>query len=104
MSRDRSIEKIFAISENIVAREIEGELIIVPLTSGIGNIEDDLYSLNDTGRAIWDLIDGRRSLREIAAELSKQYNASPDDIEKDVQGLTAELRKRGIIISISKGK
>jgi hypothetical protein len=30
-------------SDEIVAREIEGELIIVPLTAGIGNLEDELY-------------------------------------------------------------
>ena len=35
-------------SEYIVARKIEGELIIVPLVSGIGDMEDELYTLNVT--------------------------------------------------------
>ena len=37
---------IYMRSEEIVAREIEGELIVVPLTAGIGDMEDELYSLN----------------------------------------------------------
>ena len=41
-------------SEDIVAREIEGELIIVPLAAGIGDMEDELFSLNETGREIWE--------------------------------------------------
>ena len=47
------LDAIYAPSEDIVAREIEGELIIVPLVSGIGDMEDELYTMNETGRAIW---------------------------------------------------
>ena len=36
-------------SEDVVAREIEGEFIIVPLAAGIGDMEDELYSLNESG-------------------------------------------------------
>ena len=45
-------------SEDVVARIIEGELIIVPLVSGIGDMDDELYSMNGTGRAIWSRLDG----------------------------------------------
>ena len=37
-----SLEATYKPSDNVVAREIEGELIIVPLTAGIGNLEDEL--------------------------------------------------------------
>ena len=40
---------VYAPSEDIVAREIEGEIIIVPLVAGIGDMEDELYTLNETG-------------------------------------------------------
>jgi len=40
-------------SEDVVAREIEGDMIIVPLVAGIGNADDELYTLNETGKAIW---------------------------------------------------
>jgi len=32
------LERIYARSQDLVEREIEGEIIIVPLTSGIGEI------------------------------------------------------------------
>ena len=47
-------------SGDVVAREIEGESIIVPLVAGSGDMEDELFTLNDTGKAIWDQFDGRR--------------------------------------------
>lgn len=88
---------VYEPSEDIVAREIEGEIIIVPLIRGIGDAEEDLFSLNETGRAFWKLLDGKRTLDEIAAELEKKYDTPPGGIEKDILGLAAELLKRRII-------
>ncbi len=88
---------IYAPSEDVVAREIEGEIIIVPLTAGIGDAEDDLFSLNETGRAFWKLLDGKKTLAQIAKTLAEKYDAPPARIEKDILGLAAELLKRRLI-------
>ena len=85
-------------SDGIVSREIEGELIIVPIASGIGDIEDDLYTLNDTGQKIWDRIDGKRTLGNIAADLAQEYAAPVDEITTDVIGLVTELATRKIVL------
>jgi hypothetical protein len=85
-------------SPDIVAREIEGELIIVPLTAGVGNLEDELYSMNETGREIWRRLDGTRSLAHIAAELAVEFEADPAEIQADVVGLAAELLQRGMLV------
>jgi hypothetical protein len=84
-------------SPDVVAREIDGDLIIVPLISGIGDLEDELYSLNPTGRAIWDRLDGSRTLGQIAAELARDFEGDPQTIECDVVGLADELLRRGIV-------
>jgi len=81
-----------------VAREIEGELIIVPLVAGIGDMEDELYTLNETGKAIWALLDGQRTLRAVAAELTTEFSAPPGEIEKDVLGLMTELMRRKMVV------
>jgi hypothetical protein len=85
-------------SEDVVVREIEGELIIVPLVSGIGDMEDELYTLNETGRAVWKRLDGRKSLREVAAELSGEFEAPAGVLEEDVVGLVEELVKRKMAV------
>jgi len=85
-------------SEAIVAREIEGALIINPLAAGIGDMEDELYTLNETGKVIWGLLDGNRSLAQIAEELGEQYDAPAADIEADVLGLAGELARRKIVV------
>lgn len=94
------LDAIYGPSDDIVAREIEGEIVIVPLTSGIGDMEDELYTLNETGRAIWRKLDGARSLRVVAAELAAEFEAPPGAIALDVAGLVGELSSRRMVVRI----
>jgi hypothetical protein len=98
MDLNITLDSICAPSEDVVAREIEGELIIVPLAAGIGDMEDELYTMNETGKAIWDRLDGVRSLRQVANDLSTEYNGNPEEIERDVLGLVSELAKRRMLV------
>lgn len=53
------LERVYLPSSELVAREIEGEFILVPLSTGSGASEDDLFVLNATGAEIWKLLDGK---------------------------------------------
>ncbi len=97
------MKRICIPSQDIVARKIEGEIVIVPLASGIGDLEDELYTLNETGRVIWERLDGKRTLKEIAAELASEFDAPLEEIERDVAGLVDELIKRKMLVEISRG-
>jgi hypothetical protein len=101
MMENISNETVLTISEDVVAREIEGELIIVPLVAGIGDLEDELFTLNETGKAIWKQIDGKNSLETIITNLMVIYTTDRDEIEQDVLGLVAELAKRRMVIEIA---
>jgi hypothetical protein len=96
-----NLDAVYVPSEDLVCREIEGELIIVPLVGGMGDMEDELFTLNETGRAIWAKLDGKKSLKAVAAELSAEYKAPPGEIKKDVIGLAEELLKRKMIVKAS---
>jgi hypothetical protein len=87
-------------SEDIVAREVAGELIIVPLVAGIGDMEDELFTFNETGKEIWSQLDGKKTLEEIIHGLAKKYSAPQGVIQDDVLGLAEELLKRRIVIAV----
>ena len=95
------MEAVYAPSEDVVAREIEGELIIVPLVAGIGDTEDELFTLNDTGRAIWNRLDGRTTARSVVAVLAQDYDAEPGELERDVIGLVEELVRRRMLVEVA---
>jgi hypothetical protein len=94
------LDGLYMPSEDIVARNIEGELIIVPLVAGIGDMEDELYTMNETGKAIWDRLDGKKKLKDVLAELSAEFDALASEIEKDLIGLVEELVRRKILVEI----
>jgi pyrroloquinoline quinone biosynthesis protein D len=50
--------------------------------------------LNDTGRAILELVDGTRTVAQIAAELSDRYQA---DVSADVTEYLSHLAERELI-------
>ena len=94
-----ALEGVYKPSEDVVAREIEGEIIIVPLVAGIGDMEDELFTLNDTGKAIWDQLDGRLSLAGVVAALTPKFEEAEDGAgERDLLGLVAELVARRMLV------
>jgi len=92
------LERIYGKSQDLVEREIEGEIIIVPLTSGIGDLEDELFSLNKGGKDGWVRIDGKKPVRNIVEELLELYEGGREKLTTDVLGFLEELEKRKLIV------
>lgn len=88
----------YSVSKNIIAREIEGEIIIVPMISGLGDLNSEMYTLNKTGFAIWEKLDGRTTLNKIIDALAIEFNTSFDQIENDVLEIMQELFNKGLIV------
>jgi len=97
MSKEITMTSICIPSEDVVAREIEGDMIIVPLASGIGDADDELYTLNDTGKAIWEKLDGEKPLSQIAKDLAVDFDSPEETIRQDVLGFVTEMVRRKII-------
>jgi hypothetical protein len=94
------LEKRYKASEEVVAREIEGEIIIIPLSSEIGDLEDELYTLNKTAYSFWKKVDGKKTLADIISELDGEYEVEPNAMQEDICGLVEELAKRKILVEI----
>jgi hypothetical protein len=101
MELKASICKVYKPSEDVVARDVQGEFIIIPITSGIGDVEDEIFALNETGRAIWERLDGKKTLGDVGEELAVKYEASKKELEEDILGLTGELLKRRMLVEVS---
>jgi len=94
------INKIYEISENIIAKNIEGQFMIVPLISGVGNLDDEMFQLNLTGSAVWEMLDGNTRLIDIILHLSKEYEAAPETLKKDVVDLVEQLVEKDFVFEV----
>lgn len=59
-----------------------------------------MLGLNPTGTTIWNLLDGRTSLGEIAEALARQTVLATDAVTPDVLEFAADLQKRDLILPV----
>lgn len=91
------MNQVYVRSEDVVARQIEDEFLLIPIASGIGDMEDALYTLNETGKEIWTRLDPEKTISGIVDELIAEYDADPDEIHRDVCGLIEALLELNMV-------
>jgi hypothetical protein len=77
------LEKVYKKSESIVSRRIGDEYILVPIRRDVGDLES-IYTLNETGALIWELIDGKSKVSKIKESLVEAFEVEPEEAEKDL--------------------
>lgn len=97
MTTEITLQAVCAPSDDVVARVIEGEIIIVPLGAALSDTDNELFTLNEVGKAVWDRLDGKRSLADVAAELAGEFDAPAAKIQADVLGFAAKMTQLGIL-------
>lgn len=88
----------FVVSGDVIAKKIEDEYVIVPITSGVGDLDSEIFSLNRTGSMIWDELDGEQTVDEIILALSRRFNIAKDKITGDVIEILSDLLAKGFIV------
>lgn len=79
-------------SSQVVFRRINNECLLIPLTSDIADM-NSIFRLNDTGAFIWESIDGKRSIGELAAILSSEFCIESNEAEKDIISFLEEVHE-----------
>lgn len=98
MANSLDIKSYYAVSNDVIAKKIEDEYVLVPLVAGVGDLDSEIYSLNRTGSILWEKLDGEKNLEEIILILSQKFNISKDEIIQDVIEIVLELIKKGFVI------
>jgi len=88
--------RCFQKDKNLVTRSIAGETLIVPVRTGIADL-DYIYALNEVGSRVWELLNERRPVREIVAAISSEYEVTPEQAARDIGELLSSLEAAGLI-------
>ena len=75
---------------NIVDREIAGEVILVPIRNNVGDLES-IYTLNETAAFIWAQLDGEHALADVRDAVVAEFEVDAEQAEMDLAELIAEL-------------
>ena len=93
------LTRYYAKDADLVTRCVAGETIIVPIKNKVGDL-DSIYTLNEVGTLIWELIDGKNSISRIVEVISNTYEVKLEEAEGDTLHFINSLEQAGMIRTI----
>jgi hypothetical protein len=86
----------------MVARKIAGEMVLVPIRQSVGDLAS-IYTLNEVGARIWELIDGAMSTEQIRNILVTEYEVTPEQAEADLSEFLSQLEQIKAVSPVTSG-
>ncbi|MEO0460213.1 MAG: PqqD family protein [Myxococcota bacterium] len=88
--------RIYVRSQDTVTRTIAGETFIIAIRGELANMEK-MFVLDDVGRVIWNLIDGKHSARMIAERLTEEFDVNVETASRDTDELLNRLAELNLV-------
>jgi hypothetical protein len=82
--------------DDLLTRNIAGETIVVPIRGKLADMQS-IYALNPVAEFVWEQLDGRRSLDEIAGDVADQFDVGKEQAQSDVREFVSELAAAGLV-------
>ena len=71
-------------------------MVLVPINENTADMEC-IFSLNESGVRVWELIDGARRVEDLCGTLVKEFDVNSEKARADILGLLGRLEKIGAI-------
>jgi len=85
-------KRVYRKNEAMVSRKIGDEVILVPISRDVGDLES-IYTLNDVAARIWELVDGIKNVGEIEHLIVDEYDVTQTEAEGDIEGYLGQLEE-----------
>jgi coenzyme PQQ synthesis protein D (PqqD) len=93
---EKYLKRIYQKNPDVVYRIIAGEAILLPISKET-QIAGRLFSLNETGGFIWELLDGKRNLAEILRAIIDEHDVEESTAREDLISIVVKLEELGAI-------
>ena len=91
-------QKRYKKNPDIVSRKIADEVILVPIKRKVIELNAMYLLRDDVSVRMWELIDGKRQIREIKEIICKEFEVAPQQAERDIITFLKRLEKIGAIV------
>ncbi|HXX14719.1 MAG TPA: PqqD family protein [Candidatus Eremiobacteraceae bacterium] len=88
----------FVRNHQVVSRKIEGELIIVPVRSGVGDL-NSLYTLNPVGSVLWEFMTEGHTVPEMVQRICDEFDVTALQARRDIEAFLASLLEEKLVLS-----
>ena len=86
------IQQLYRIKSKFVTRAVGNELIIVPLSGNVAQM-NELFTLNETAKLIWENLDENASLESMQTLLTESFEVDKTTALKDVESFLFRMEK-----------
>ena len=83
-------ENLSTLKSRFVSREVDKELILVPLTGNIAKM-NEMFTLNETAKIIWENMDKVESENDLTALITDEFDVSVEIAAADVNAFIKHL-------------
>ena len=91
MEKEISLKSNIKINEDVVSRNLQGEMVLL-------NLKTNLYcGLDGMGARMWTLISKHKSLCNVLDELMKEYDVPESQCTKDLLNFVCMLKENELI-------
>ncbi len=90
------LNTVLSHSPSVVTRKTGNEYILVPIANNIADM-DSVFTLNETGAFIWEMIDGNRTVGEIIEALTYEYETDITTATEDIREFIETMRRYLVI-------
>lgn len=84
------LKSFYDLKSKFVAREVGDELIIVPLSGNVAQM-NELFTLNETARFIWENITENNTVQDLENQLTTTFDIDSDTAKKDIEKFLRQL-------------
>lgn len=84
-------------NKNMVTRVIDDETILLPIYKSSDEI-NCIYTMNKVASRVWQMIDGKKTLPEIKNKVLKEFDTTPQEVDKEMQKLMKDLKEIKAIV------
>jgi hypothetical protein len=90
----------FVRNQEVVSRKIEGELIIVPIRRGVGDL-NSLYTLNPVGSVLWDFLTEGHTIGEMVQRICDEFEVTTKQAKQDIEEFLGSLLEEELALSMA---
>ncbi len=80
----------------MVQRQVAGEVFLVPIRGRLADLQE-LFVLSETGRFIWERLDGRHSFDDLAVGLVSEFEVEEEQARSDALAFVEQLQEAGLV-------
>ncbi len=93
------LQRQYVKAPEFVSRRIADEMLLLPIRKNLGDLES-IYTLNEVGIRIWELLDGQRTVADIRNLLVAEFVVTAVTAEADLADFLYQLEQIEAVVTV----